>query len=126
MYVHCVCVYVRVVLACETMISRLTSMLGASARVGDAASTRAVCRTDCQELTNHVHRAQIWRRGLLLKGNGLCHGVAGSGYALLSLYKHTRDPVHLERCVAVTVVWSLRVVIRCDDISVANVHGKLG
>ena len=88
---------------CEAMISRLTSMLGANARVGDAASTRAVCRTDCQELANHVHLAQIWRRGLLLKGNGLCHGVAGSGYALLSLYKHTRDPVHLERCVAVTV-----------------------
>ena len=66
------------------------------------ATTCVVCWSDCCE-GDHVHRAQIWRRGLLLKGNGLCHGVAGSGYALLSLYKHTRDPFHLERCAAMTV-----------------------
>jgi hypothetical protein len=31
-----------------------------------------------------------WRRGLLAKGPGLCHGVAGNGYALLSVYRCTR------------------------------------
>jgi len=28
----------------------------------------------------------IWHRGLLLKGNGLCHGTTGNAYALLTLY----------------------------------------
>ena len=31
----------------------------------------------------------VWRRGLLRKGPGLCHGVSGSAYALLRLYKST-------------------------------------
>ncbi|CAM9171718.1 unnamed protein product [Ectocarpus sp. 12 AP-2014] len=29
----------------------------------------------------------VWKRGLLMKGNGICHGVAGNGYAFLSLRK---------------------------------------
>ena len=29
----------------------------------------------------------VWQRGLLRKGPGLCHGVAGNGYALLHLYQ---------------------------------------
>ena len=29
----------------------------------------------------------IWRKGLLKKGPGICHGVAGSGYAFLVLYR---------------------------------------
>jgi hypothetical protein len=32
----------------------------------------------------------VWARGLLKKGPGLCHGVAGNGYALLALYKATQ------------------------------------
>ncbi|KAF1742729.1 hypothetical protein MXB_284, partial [Myxobolus squamalis] len=28
----------------------------------------------------------IWKRGLLRKGIGLCHGVAGNGYSFLSIY----------------------------------------
>eukprot|EP00567_Pseudictyota_dubia_P000815 CAMPEP_0197467160 /NCGR_PEP_ID=MMETSP1175-20131217/65425_1 /TAXON_ID=1003142 /ORGANISM="Triceratium dubium, Strain CCMP147" /LENGTH=1257 /DNA_ID=CAMNT_0043003223 /DNA_START=3 /DNA_END=3776 /DNA_ORIENTATION=+ len=31
----------------------------------------------------------VWRRGVLLKGNGLCHGLAGNAYAFLSLYRMT-------------------------------------
>jgi hypothetical protein len=27
----------------------------------------------------------LWERGLLRKGVGLCHGIAGNGYAFLSL-----------------------------------------
>ena len=28
-----------------------------------------------------------WKQGLLLKGNGLCHGISGNGYLLHSLYR---------------------------------------
>ncbi|EDV27207.1 uncharacterized protein TRIADDRAFT_54924 [Trichoplax adhaerens] len=37
----------------------------------------------------------IWQRGLLYKGYGLCHGVAGNGYAFLCIYKTTTDPTYL-------------------------------
>ena len=33
----------------------------------------------------------IWHRGLLLKGNGLCHGITGNTYPFLSLYRETQD-----------------------------------
>uniref|UniRef100_A0A671RE20 LanC-like protein 2 n=1 Tax=Sinocyclocheilus anshuiensis TaxID=1608454 RepID=A0A671RE20_9TELE len=39
----------------------------------------------------------IWQRGLLRKGYGLCHGTAGNGYALLSLYHATQDKKYLYR-----------------------------
>ena len=29
----------------------------------------------------------VWERGLLKKGNGLCHGSAGNGYAFIHLYQ---------------------------------------
>ena len=29
----------------------------------------------------------IWLQGLLIKGNGLCHGIAGNGYMLHCLYR---------------------------------------
>lgn len=38
-----------------------------------------------------------WRRGLLKKGPGLCHGASGNGYALLSAYRATRDAKQLAR-----------------------------
>lgn len=34
----------------------------------------------------------VWQRGLLTKGLGLCHGVAGNGYAFLTLHRATDDP----------------------------------
>ena len=39
----------------------------------------------------------IWRKGLLKKGPGICHGVAGNGYAFLLLYRLTGDQEHLYR-----------------------------
>ena len=39
----------------------------------------------------------IWRKGLLKKGPGICHGVAGSGYVFLTLYRLTKDVKHLYR-----------------------------
>ena len=39
----------------------------------------------------------IWAAGPLRKGSNLCHGTAGSGYAFLSLFERTRDPIWLQR-----------------------------
>lgn len=41
----------------------------------------------------------VWRWGILRKGPGLCHGVAGNGYALLRWYQVTEQPIWLERAV---------------------------
>ncbi|PSN54550.1 LanC-like protein 3 [Blattella germanica] len=42
----------------------------------------------------------VWAKGLLRKGPGTCHGVAGSGYVFLLLYRLTGDPKHLHRAQA--------------------------
>lgn len=39
----------------------------------------------------------IWERGLLRKGPGICHGIGGSGYAFLLLYRLTTDLRWLHR-----------------------------
>ncbi|XP_015437581.1 PREDICTED: lanC-like protein 1 isoform X2 [Dufourea novaeangliae] len=39
----------------------------------------------------------IWERGLLKKGYGICHGVAGNAYTFLCLFQHTKDVSHLYR-----------------------------
>lgn len=39
----------------------------------------------------------IWQRGLLRKGPGICHGISGSGYAHLLLYRLTNEPKYLYR-----------------------------
>lgn len=39
----------------------------------------------------------IWQKGLLRKGPGICHGIAGNGYVFLILYRFTNDPKHLHR-----------------------------
>lgn len=31
----------------------------------------------------------VWKRGLLTKGYGLCHGVSGNTYTFISLYQLT-------------------------------------
>ena len=31
----------------------------------------------------------VWRRGLLRKGYGLCHGAAGNGYTFLHVFQLT-------------------------------------
>lgn len=33
----------------------------------------------------------LWKRGILLKGNGICHGISGGAYALYSLFKTTKE-----------------------------------
>ncbi len=32
----------------------------------------------------------VWKYGILRKGYGVCHGIAGNGYSFLCLYKETR------------------------------------
>ncbi|XP_076175627.1 lanC-like protein 2 isoform X2 [Ptiloglossa arizonensis] len=39
----------------------------------------------------------IWSRGLLKKGYGICHGVAGNAYTFLCLFQQTKDMKHLYR-----------------------------
>eukprot|EP00927_Polykrikos_kofoidii_P071425 TRINITY_DN67688_c0_g1_i1.p1 TRINITY_DN67688_c0_g1~~TRINITY_DN67688_c0_g1_i1.p1 ORF type:complete len:446 (+),score=31.65 TRINITY_DN67688_c0_g1_i1:184-1338(+) len=42
----------------------------------------------------------IWERGVILKGNGLCHGISGNAYAFLTLYRHLGDSAQLSRATA--------------------------
>ncbi|CAJ1414872.1 unnamed protein product [Effrenium voratum] len=39
----------------------------------------------------------VWKYGLLKKGPGICHGIAGNGYTFLSLYRLTGDAHWLAR-----------------------------
>ena len=39
----------------------------------------------------------VWRRGLLKKGVGLCHGISGNGYVFLTLYHVAGEEVWLRR-----------------------------
>jgi lantibiotic modifying enzyme len=39
----------------------------------------------------------VWKKGLLRKGPGICHGVAGNGYVFLLLFRLTNDPKYLYR-----------------------------
>lgn len=38
-----------------------------------------------------------WEKGLLRKGPGICHGVAGNGYVFLLLYRLTHNDLYLHR-----------------------------
>jgi hypothetical protein len=38
-----------------------------------------------------------WNAGPLVRGSNLCHGADGNGYALLKLYRRTKNPLWLER-----------------------------
>lgn len=39
----------------------------------------------------------IWNRGILKKGFGICHGITGNAYAFISLYKHSQNPLDLKK-----------------------------
>lgn len=45
----------------------------------------------------------IWQRGLLKKGYGLCHGVAGNAYAFLCAFKLSGDEKYLNYACQVRV-----------------------
>ena len=39
----------------------------------------------------------VWHKGLLKKGSGICHGVAGSAYVFLLLYRLTGNSKYIYR-----------------------------
>lgn len=41
----------------------------------------------------------IWQKGLLKKGPGICHGVAGNGYVFLLMYRLTENIKYLHRAI---------------------------
>jgi hypothetical protein len=47
--------------------------------------------------------ALTWHAGPLSKGAGLCHGTAGSGFAMLKLWRRSGDPVWLDRARALAM-----------------------
>ena len=60
----------------------------------------------------------VWRAGPLNKGQGLCHGTAGNGYALLKAYAMTSDAVWLDRARA----FAMHALGQCD--TQAALHGQ--
>eukprot|EP00731_Ephydatia_muelleri_P008021 Em0004g359a len=49
----------------------------------------------------------VWRRGLLRKGYGLCHGVAGNAYTFLQLLRVTGKPEYFHRALKVGLAGTL-------------------
>ena len=46
-------------------------------------------QTEPEYLSAAIYAGEcIWKRGIIKKGNGLCHGIAGNAYAFLQLYKY--------------------------------------
>ena len=43
----------------------------------------------------------LWERGLLCKGNGVCHGMSGVVYALIKLYKGTKNELYLKEAIGI-------------------------
>ena len=39
----------------------------------------------------------VWEKGLLYKGPGICHGLAGNGYVHLLMYRLTGGSKYLNR-----------------------------
>ena len=39
----------------------------------------------------------VWQKGVLKKGPGICHGVAGSAYVFLMLYRLTGNSKYIYR-----------------------------
>lgn len=72
---------------CHGATGALHMLLAAHLVFADAKYLQAAIR--CAHL--------IWERGILLKGPGICHGVAGSGYAFLLLYRQTFENEWLDK-----------------------------
>lgn len=45
----------------------------------------------------------IWERGILKKGNGICHGITGNSYGLYYIYKITSNPDWLNKAYCITI-----------------------
>lgn len=54
----------------------------------------------------------VWKRGLLRRGYGICHGVAGNAYVFLALFKETGNQVYLHR--ALKVIGRKKYIVQND------------
>ena len=43
----------------------------------------------------------LWERGLLYKGNGLCHGMSGVIFALIKLFKYSNNDLYLKEAIGI-------------------------
>jgi len=43
----------------------------------------------------------LWERGLLYKGNGVCHGMSGIIYALIKLFKYSNNELYLKEAIGI-------------------------
>jgi hypothetical protein len=43
----------------------------------------------------------LWERGLLYKGNGVCHGMAGITFGLIKLYKYSKNDLYLKEAIGI-------------------------
>ncbi|KAI0984974.1 hypothetical protein GJ496_007407 [Pomphorhynchus laevis] len=71
----------------------------------------------------------VWKRGLLQKGYGLCHGAAGNAYAFLYLYKVTNDQLYLYRSLKFAeycITKNTREISRVPDRPNSLFEGKSG
>ena len=60
----------------------------------------------------------IWHRGLILKGNGLCHGITGNIYPFLTLAKATKDKKWMMRAYKfATLSFDKEVMKKCSAAS---------
>ena len=64
----------------------------------------------------------VWRAGPLVKGAGLCHGTAGSGYAFLRPFARTGDELWLDRSRA----FALHCVDQVSRARVSHGQGRFG
>ena len=43
----------------------------------------------------------LWERGLLYKGNGICHGMSGICYALIKLFQYSKNILYLKEAIGI-------------------------
>ena len=51
--------------------------------------------------TAKLSNKSLWERGLLYKGNGVCHGMSGVIYGLIKLYKETKEELYLKEAIGI-------------------------
>lgn len=52
----------------------------------------------------------VWQKGLLKKGPGICHGVAGSAYVFLLLYRLTGNSKYIYRAQRQDNLWHRNLI----------------
>jgi lantibiotic modifying enzyme len=53
----------------------------------------------------------VWKKGLLKKGFGLCHGTCGNAYSLMALYRATGDVLWQQRA-QMFILWTGEDIVK--------------